>query len=179
MNLLFRLLQVLLRFVRNPARLKPLDVSTLNFRVWPNDLDTNLHMNNGRYLTLMDLGRFDLLLRVGIFRVGWKKKWIPVLGATTVRFRRSLKLFQKFDLKTRIIAWDATWVYIEQSIESEGQLYCLAYLRGLFTGPNGKVAMKELLDVIGADFNSSPILPEAISQWLKAEDSLYQDFQKR
>ena len=30
-------------------------------RVWPNDLDTNAHMNNGRYLTLMDLGRFDLM----------------------------------------------------------------------------------------------------------------------
>ena len=26
-------------------------------RVWPNDLDLNLHVNNGRYLALADIGR--------------------------------------------------------------------------------------------------------------------------
>src|SRR6185503_3961101 len=34
--------------------------SNLSLRVWPNDLDLNIHVNNGRYLTLMDLGRMDL-----------------------------------------------------------------------------------------------------------------------
>jgi hypothetical protein len=32
------------------------DVSRLTFRVLPTDLDLNGHMNNGRYLTIMDLG---------------------------------------------------------------------------------------------------------------------------
>ena len=44
------------------SRLRPTDASTVHFLVWPNDLDMNRHMNNGRYLTLMDLGRFDLEL---------------------------------------------------------------------------------------------------------------------
>jgi len=26
-------------------------------RVWPNDLDLNIHVNNGRYLALADIGR--------------------------------------------------------------------------------------------------------------------------
>ena len=43
-------------------------------RVWPNDLDTNAHMNNGRYLTLMDLGRFDLMTQCGLVGTVLKKK---------------------------------------------------------------------------------------------------------
>mgnify|MGYP003290859366 CR=1 FL=1 len=36
-----------------------LDDSRVCFRVLPNDCDVNLHMNNGRYWTIMDLGRAD------------------------------------------------------------------------------------------------------------------------
>src|SRR5207253_9062755 len=36
--------------------------------------DTNGHMNNGRYLTLLDLGRLDLLLRIGAARPAMRKK---------------------------------------------------------------------------------------------------------
>ncbi|HEX8430337.1 MAG TPA: thioesterase family protein, partial [Longimicrobium sp.] len=67
MNLVLRLFYVALAALRRP-RLRPLDLSVVTFRVFPNDLDVNFHMNNGRYLTLMDLGRLDLLLRLGILR---------------------------------------------------------------------------------------------------------------
>ena len=66
MNLWLRLLHLILAgFVRprlDPAR----DVSRLAFRVWPHDLDTSLHMNNGRYWTLMDHGRADIMIRSGL-----------------------------------------------------------------------------------------------------------------
>ena len=48
------------------ARLGPLDESVIHARVLPTDLDLNLHLNNGRALTLMDLGRVDLMLRMGV-----------------------------------------------------------------------------------------------------------------
>ncbi len=178
MNLFFRLLKVLLLVLLKPRRLETLGESILHFRVWPNDLDTNLHMNNGRYMTLLDLGRFDLLLRVGVFRVGWRRKWIPVLGSASIRFRRSLKLFEKFTMKTRLIGWDETWIYLEQSIESKGKLTTLAYLRGMFTGPQGRVPMVELLKALGADHQPSPLLPEGLKMWLEGEDALYQEWQK-
>lgn len=34
-----------------------LDASVVGFRVWPTDLDINLHMTNARYLSVMDAGR--------------------------------------------------------------------------------------------------------------------------
>ncbi len=65
MNLIFRLLGLLLT-TRWRGRLGPLEESVLKLRVWPVDLDVNLHMNNGRYLSVMDLNRVDVILRTGL-----------------------------------------------------------------------------------------------------------------
>jgi len=66
-NLYLRLLRLLLLlpFVR---RRSLLDAGRIAFRVWPNDCDINLHLNNGRYLTFMDLGRLQLLAQIGLLR---------------------------------------------------------------------------------------------------------------
>jgi hypothetical protein len=61
---LLRTLMVFLRALRAP-RIGLLEESAVGFRVLPGDLDVNVHLNNGRYLALMDLGRFDLLIRAG------------------------------------------------------------------------------------------------------------------
>ena len=68
-------------FVRIPALairqhvwpLPPLDVlgeDVLKLRVLPNDIDTNFHLNNGRYLNLMDYARTHMLARTRI-RCRW------------------------------------------------------------------------------------------------------------
>jgi acyl-ACP thioesterase len=74
MNLYFRLILVLISGLLSKTRTSIMDVHSVWFRVLPNDLDTNLHMNNGRYLTIMDLGRTDAILRSGLFRSVIKKK---------------------------------------------------------------------------------------------------------
>jgi Thioesterase-like superfamily len=83
MNLWLRLLRLLVAsFFR--ARLDPTrDASQLAFRVWPHDLDLSFHMNNGRYLTIMDLGRADLMLRSGLWRAILRHGWAPVVSAAT------------------------------------------------------------------------------------------------
>ena len=68
MNLLLRLLRVLIA-ARFRGRIDVLDESVLNLVVWPTDLDLNLHMNNGRYLSVMDLGRIDHVARTGLQRL--------------------------------------------------------------------------------------------------------------
>ena len=95
MNLIFRLLKTILLYLLHPVRRGILAESVVRFRVWPNDLDTNLHMNNGRYLTLMDLGRLDLLLHNGAVPFVLRNKWYPVLAGTQIRFRRPLNLFRR------------------------------------------------------------------------------------
>ncbi len=112
MSLIFRLSWVvLLSFFRR--RMGVLDWSKLKLRVLPTDLDINFHMNNGRYLTLIDLCRMDLFLRTGLYRLMWKYRWAPAVSSLTMEFRRPLRLFQKYTLRSRIIHWDKRLVFSE------------------------------------------------------------------
>jgi acyl-CoA thioesterase FadM len=178
MNLFFRLLKVIFLLRLRPSRLQPLATSVLRLRAWPNDLDTNGHVNNGRYLTLMDLGRFDFLMRIGLGRAGFKGGWVPVLAASMVRFRRSLRVFEKVELRTRLLGWDQTWIYLEQTLANEKGLVAVAYLRGVFLRQGKKIPVGELLTAIGHT-QTSPPLPEALLAWLKAEEEMYQNAKRR
>lgn len=170
MNLLLRLLWTLVRSRRRPP-LGVLDESVIEFRVLPSDLDANLHMNNGRYLTLMDLGRLDLTARLGLVRLIVRERWAPVLGSAMIRFRRSLHPFDRYTLHTRILAWDQKWFYIEQRFERRGEVAAVAVVKGLFRGPAGTVPPAEVARRTGADGESPPI-PPGIAAWEDAEARL-------
>lgn len=171
MNLIFRLFKTLLLFFIRPVRRGILEESVVRFRVWPNDLDTNLHMNNGRYMTLMDLGRLDLLLRNGSVPFVIRNKWYPVLAGTLLRFRRPLNLFQKFEIRTRVVTWDEKWIFLEQKILRRGDLVLHAYLKGVFVGPGGSVPITRLLALMGVG-DAPPPMPPALAAWLAAEEAM-------
>jgi acyl-CoA thioesterase FadM len=169
MNLLFRLLKTLILWILFPRRKGLLDDSVVRFRVWPNDLDTNLHMNNGRYMTLMDLGRLDLLLRNGSIRHLIRNRWYPVLAGCEIRFRRPLNLFQRFEIRSRIVSWDAKWIYLEQRILRNGDLALHAYLKGVFVAKaGGSIPVTRLLERMGVT-QAPPPMPEGLSAWIEAE----------
>ncbi|HET6764728.1 MAG TPA: thioesterase family protein, partial [Longimicrobiaceae bacterium] len=161
------LLRVLLG-VRFRPRLGPLDESVLHFRVMPHDLDPNLHMNNARYLGIMDLGRTDLVLRMGVVRELFRRRWNPVVGHLTIRYRRSLAPFQRYSLHTRLVCWDEKAFYLEQRFEHRGHLMARAVVRGVFLGPEGTVPATELVRMYGAE-QPSPPMPEGIRAWVQGE----------
>lgn len=171
MNLYFRLLKVLFAFFLRSRGMELLGESRVRFRVWPNDLDTNGHMNNGRFLTLLDLGRLDLLLRIGTLRTVLKNKWNPVLASAQVRFRRPLNLFQSFEIVTRILCWDEKWIYMEQRMIRGEDVVLHAYLRGVFVSKQGSVPITKLLRAMGID-REPPPMPVAISTWIASERNM-------
>jgi acyl-CoA thioesterase FadM len=63
-------------------------------RVWPNDLDFNIHVNNGRYLALADIGRMHWFVRTGVLGVTRQQKAFPVIGDAIAKFRHDLKVFR-------------------------------------------------------------------------------------
>lgn len=164
MNLLFRIIWVLLGALRR-SRLSPLDESVISLRVLPNDLDLHAHMNNGRYLSIMDLGRLDLMARTGLGRVALERRWIPLVAWVSIRYRRPLKLFQRFDLRTRIVYWDTKWFYIEQRFEHQGQLVAAARIRGLLRGRSGNISSHEALHRLGYGQLTPPPAPSDLAQW--------------
>ncbi|WP_029011213.1 thioesterase family protein [Azospirillum halopraeferens] len=163
MNLLFRMIGVVLAgwFGR---RFGFLGESRLHLRVWPTDLDVNLHMTNARYFSVMDLGRLDLLVRGGVVALLWRRRWQPVLGAATVRFRRPLRPFRRFTLISRVLCWDDKWIYIEHRIATGTTTAALAVVRGAFVGPGGTVSPAEVLRALGERVDSPP-MPDHVAAW--------------
>lgn len=171
MNLYFRLIKVVIVALLGRP-IQSLGESSITLRVWPNDLDANLHMNNGRYLTLMDLGRFDLLIRTGLLRTIFRRRWMPVLAAATIRFRRSLDPFQRFRLRTRVLGWNSKSVIMEQIFESlDGHVAARSLVRAVFRRNGGTVPTEELVGAAGLS-GDSPHLREYAAAWLAAEERL-------
>jgi acyl-CoA thioesterase FadM len=176
-NLWFRLLWLLATFSFRQKLKPPHDVSRLDFRVWPSDLDTSLHMNNGRYWTLMDLGRTDLLLRSGLWRAVLRHKWTPVVSAAKIRFRRELRPFTAFRLETRIMCWAQSWVVMEHRLISDGRkgeiVNAVALVRvGLYDRrARAFVTMQRIFDEIGTMATSPEPTPE-VAAFLAAEEAM-------
>lgn len=178
MNLWLRLAWYLLSVSWRPALALPADASRLVFHVLPNDLDTSLHLNNGRYLTLMDFGRLDIMVRAGLWRAVMRYKWTPIANAVMIRFRRELRLFQRFRLETRILAWETTTVVMEQVFVHEGGRHDgEVAARALFKGglydrrQRRFIPISRLMAEIGVNAESPPLTPE-IDAFLHADDRL-------
>jgi acyl-CoA thioesterase FadM len=148
LNLIFRLLLVIFQ-ARRASPLGVLDQSVVSFRVLPNDLDIFMHMNNGRYLTLMDLGRVDMMVRGGFFKEAQKRGWFPVVGTSTIEYKRSLELFDRYELKTRLLGWDDRWFYIEQLFVKDDRVAASATIKAMMRSKTGIVTPQEALEVIG------------------------------
>lgn len=168
MNLYLRMLLVILKaWFGSP--LKPLDTSVIRFRCWPHDLDANMHMNNGRYLTLMDLGRIDLMMCTGMAAPALKRRWMPVIASALVRFRRSLQPFQRFELRSRLLCWDDKWFFIEQRFVRDGRVVMVGLVKGLIRRRGGHVPPGEVLEIVLGEAPASPPMPDHVREWLHAE----------
>lgn len=152
-----RLFKVVALNLIHHTRRGPLDESVLTFRVWPGDLDFNLHMNDGRYITLTNFGRVDLLGGLGLTWKMIRRGWAPVVASAHVEYRRELRTFQKFRIRTRVLGWDEKWLYIEHRIERGEKLVSLALLKGGLRDHNGMVPPRVVLETLGHSPQSPPV----------------------
>jgi acyl-CoA thioesterase FadM len=164
---LLRLFGVTLRSRFRPRR-SLLETSVLRLRVWPTDLDLNLHLNNARYLGLMDLGRVDVLVSGGLGFWGQGGRQ-PLVAASFCRYFKPLGPFQAFELHTRLAGFDEKWCYFEQRFVAQGRLHALAVVKGLLVSQGRPVPTADLLVVAGQTPLQSPALPAWIREWLRAE----------
>lgn len=172
MNLWLRLIWMLLTAWRR-SRVTMLETSALRMTVMPNDLDFNGHVNNGRFLTLADIGRMDFVLRSGAGRAAFAQRALPIVGDSMAKFRRDLKLFERFDLTTRLLGWDDKWTFIEHRFLRGGRVLGVVVIRGLFKGPQGPIAPADFLAFMGLAV-ASPALPDWVQDWNRSCDGLSQ-----
>jgi acyl-CoA thioesterase FadM len=142
------------------------EVSRLELRVMPTDLDVYNHMNNGIFLTLMDLGRYDQGLRSGIWQKWNKLGWFPIVVNSTITYRKALLPWQKFTIETKVLGWDDIAYYIEQRFVREGEIYARAIMRGRFLKRSwGTLTPQEVMDGSGGWPGDKPELPAWIVEW--------------
>ncbi|XP_069076967.1 protein THEM6 isoform X2 [Pleurodeles waltl] len=107
-----------LRARRQPVVRDLLEEQTVQGLVMPTDLDFLLHMNNSRYLREADFARFSHFTRCGIFAALRALGAGLVMGSNVARFRRSLRLFEPFEVRTRLLCWDERAFFVEQRFVS-------------------------------------------------------------
>ena len=164
MNLIWRTILFLLRRDRRP-HVGPFDVVRTPFRVLPTDLDIYRHMNNGRYLSVADLGRFDLLKRIGVWSQLQERGWYPVVASSTISYRKSLEPWQRYWVESRFVGVDERSVFLEQRFVVGDEIYARMFLRGRFLKRGGgHVPVEELLDVIGLTRAEAQV-PEWLLRW--------------
>jgi acyl-CoA thioesterase FadM len=152
--------------LRSP-KIDLLSTDTIRLDVRRGDVEL-ARMNNGRYLTLMDLGRIALTLRAGFLRTLVKMRAAPLVTNISIRFRRSLRVGTSFDLSTRLVCWDEKYFYLEQWFDQNGQRFAHAFVKALWVSPKGPIPTRDLLSAGG--FNAgSPPFPANVQAWQSAD----------
>ena len=133
------------------------DSDTISMMVWPQDIDPFLELNNGRYVTLLDLGRYGYGTRVDINGFLKKNQWSLTITGTYNEYRHRLRLFQKFELNTKIIGYDSDWFYFFQKIERNGKTHMASVVKYAFTSKKGIVKPKEVVAAMGEKYDPSQL----------------------
>lgn len=135
---------------------------------WPWDLDFWMELNNGRTLTLLDLGRIPFSMRIGLAKVLRQQKWGMTMAGVSVRYRRRVRAFQKVEVHTKLAGWDDRFVYLDQTMWRNGNCTSQALYRSAVTDANGIVPTAKLNKALGANHQSPP-LPQWVTNWIDAE----------
>ncbi len=171
MNLYLRLIWALLRSRRLPG-ISPGDTIERTLRVWPGDLDINGHMNNGRYLTIIDLMLVEYFVRSGFARVMFKAGWRPMSGGAVITYRKGLKPWQRYRLCFTLAGADEAWNFMRfEFLRGDGVLCAAGYMKGAAVGRSGLVPNAQSYACMGHPF-SPQALPQAVQHWMAAEAAL-------
>ena len=155
------------RFRRAPA-LDILGTHLSWHRCLPWDLDPWNELNNGRTLTLYDLGRIPAGRRVGLDRALAAKGWGMSVAGASVRYRRRITLWNRLEMRSRLIGWDARFLYMDQSLWKGAECANQLLLRSAVTSREGIVAPARLIEAMGLRLDSPP-LPDWVQAWIEAE----------
>lgn len=135
---------------------------------WPWDLDFWFELNNGRTLTLFDLGRVPLAVRTGLIAPMRQHGWAITVAGSSVRYRARVRAFDRLTMHSRCIGWDARFLYMEQSLWRGGDCTSHMLLRSAVTAQSGIVPTAEVLAALGRN-EPSPPLPDWATAWVAAD----------
>jgi len=132
MRLYFRLLRVIMCALLRGRNLYISEPSILHFTVMPWDCVFKL-AGNDRYHAYMDLGRIDLMIRMGGWNALALQRLQPFVMAAHIQYRHPLQMFQRFVLQTRLTHWDNKFFWMEHVFKCGNRIMATAISRNGFT----------------------------------------------
>ena len=153
-------------------RLPPLgyfDTHVSQHICWPWDIDLWMELNNGRTLTLFDLGRLPMSLRNGSAKAIRDNRLGLAVAGASVRYRKRVTTFQRIEMRTRAVGYDDRFLYMEQSMwNGAGDCCNHVLIRGAVTRKGKMINPQELADMV-APGTVSPALPAWVQGWVEAD----------
>ena len=153
---------------RNASPIGILETHVSHHICWPWDIDIWMELNNGRTLTLYDLGRLVMGKRVGLLDMLKSQGWGLAMVGASVRYRRRVRMFERIEMHSRAVCWDERFLYIEQSMLVGDQTASHILYRAAVTDKNGIVPTERVASALGLD-GPAPVTPDWISAWITAE----------
>jgi acyl-CoA thioesterase FadM len=144
------------------------EAGVLPCRVGITDIDLFLELNHARHIAYMEMARWDYGVRVGFVPLMRRRGWAFSIGGISIRYRRSLSLWQKFDVTTLPLCHDGRWLYLLQELLRDGEKCSSALIKAGIVGSSGLVPAPRVLEAIGLA-GWDPEMPAWVSAWVAAE----------
>lgn len=155
---------------RREGRLPADGVHVSHLRCWPWDLDPWGELNNGRTLTLYDLGRVPLVLRTGLASALRANRWGITVAGSSVRYRRRVQAFRRLTMRSAFVGGDARFLYVHQAMFDAATDDALSsvLIRGAVVSAQGIVPTERVFAAMG-QAGARPPLPSWVEAWAVAD----------
>ncbi|KAI8994357.1 HotDog domain-containing protein [Gaertneriomyces semiglobifer] len=113
----------------------------LAYRVLPDDMDWNLHMNNASYNKHLDFARTDWAVSVLGDLV---RKYTPMNAGVCCWFKKELSPFEKFVIESSLLSYEEKWFYVQHrfvTYSNKGKqpvVHCVAVSKLVLKETSGK-----------------------------------------
>ncbi|EEB11041.1 conserved hypothetical protein [Pediculus humanus corporis] len=145
-----------------------LDECTMSGICLTTDVDVLLfHMNNARYVRELDFARFDFFKRTGLLSKIKGKGGGVVQGGNSIRYRKYIRPFTVYQIRSKILYWDDKNIYMEHRFITPKDDFVRAIALGRHRIINCDVndVMRELLQGI-----LKPSLPLELAKWIECNE---------
>ena len=146
---------------------QPLETQAWSFRPGIGDIDVYFEINNGRHFVFFDLARYDLAIRMGLYKWVRKTKSAFVVAGSSIRYMHRVKPWRKSKVKTKLVGMDEHFFYFHQEIWQRNKKCSSALIR---TGvrKKGAIPTKEVMTAM--NLNIDQFMEEWVKQWAKWDD---------
>ena len=125
---------------------------SVTLRVWPTDIDFNGHLTNSRYANMADLARSLMAVDTGLFRWCLGSGWVPIVAATRSRFRRSIPLGARFQIRSKGLFLEGDSIFLQHEFVHRDGVAATVWERLVFLRRGKKLQADEV--PVFADFKN-------------------------